>query len=418
MASNGVIHQDSVVDYMDKFYRLFWIDFAGVRRCRVVTRKVYEEARETGLGLISCVQALPVYGDVVVKSSGYSVTGVVRLIPVKAYTTDTTHCEYNKYGAFCVTEMMDSLGEHGKVFDCCPRAILKKCVQQLASEMQLALKVGFEHEFNLLKSEDGTPIDDSVYCQGNAFNDASQVLYRMVNTMESCGTQVYQFHAESAPGQFEIATGPYEAIEACDRALLSKDVIQTTAAKFGMKATFVPKLMAMQAGNGGHIHFSINNEIGNITGSESSKHGMSEHACYFVAGILHYLPALCVFLLPSVNSYERMNVGVWSGVFQIWGYENKEAPIRLILPPGGEQKVNVEIKAFDGTTNPYVGVAVLIVAGLAELKGKMQLAEPVDCDPGDMSQEQREEKEIKLLPSNLTEAIQAFESDTDSAQVL
>eukprot|EP01024_Parvocaulis_polyphysoides_P076042 TRINITY_DN9856_c0_g2_i2.p1 TRINITY_DN9856_c0_g2~~TRINITY_DN9856_c0_g2_i2.p1 ORF type:complete len:503 (-),score=63.61 TRINITY_DN9856_c0_g2_i2:700-2049(-) len=400
--------QSNGIESQNNFYRLFWCDFAGIRRCRVINSRVYDgDAQSVGLGLVSCVMALPVWGDAVAPDSGFGPAGVVRLRPVKNYNTSS------KYGIFCITEMTQDSGEYKTAFSCCPRSILRNCENILQQTAGLQLKLGFEHEFNLLNKKDLLPIDDSVYCQATSFNDASQVVFDMVNKLEEAGTGVYQFHAESSSGQFEIATGPFQALEACDRCLLSKDIIWNVANSHDLKATFLPKLFEQQAGNGGHIHFSINNEEeGNVTGDKTSPHFLSEIGSQFIAGILHYLPSLCVFILPSVNSYERAKIGVWSGAFQIWGYENKEAPIRLVVPPGGEKFVHVEIKAFDASTNPYIGVACIIVAGLAGINDKMSLVDPTDFDPGSLSVEEQNKRGFKLLPSSLEEAIQAFEEDT------
>eukprot|EP01023_Acetabularia_acetabulum_P035373 TRINITY_DN3342_c0_g1_i1.p1 TRINITY_DN3342_c0_g1~~TRINITY_DN3342_c0_g1_i1.p1 ORF type:complete len:450 (-),score=90.25 TRINITY_DN3342_c0_g1_i1:487-1836(-) len=409
-----MVPQQNGTESSNDFVRLFWCDFAGVRRCRVVTYKVYKgDVGDMGLGLVECVMALPVWGDVVAPNSGYSVTGVVRLLPDKIYHNSS------KEGAFCVTNLMTSVGANKTTFKCCPRSILKQCEGVLKQQTGLSLRVGFEHEFNLLNKQDLSPIDHSVYCQATAFSDASQVLFDMVNGLEQVGTGVYQFHAESASGQYEIATDAFGALEACDRCLLSKDIISNVANSHQKKATFIPKLFEMQAGNGGHIHFSLNTDEGeNVTGDGSSGSQLSEVGSQFVAGVLHYLPSLCVFLLPSVNSYERMQAGCWSGAFQIWGHENKEAPIRVIVPPKGHDFVHVEIKACDASTNPYIGVACVIAAGLAGISAKMELPAETDFDPGCLSVEECNKRGYKQLPSSLQEAIDVFEQDEQFQQIV
>lgn len=53
-----------------------------------------------------------------------------------------------------------------------------------------------------------------------------------------------------------------------------------------------------------------------------------------------------------------------AGAYQCWGYDNREVPLRVCCPRGGPQSTNAEYKSFDGTTNPYIGLAALLAAGM------------------------------------------------------
>jgi glutamine synthetase len=53
-------------------------------------------------------------------------------------------------------------------------------------------------------------VDNQPYCHSTAFDAVAPVLDAMVEALESCGVEVLQYHAESAPGQFEIATGHFQ----------------------------------------------------------------------------------------------------------------------------------------------------------------------------------------------------------------
>ena len=53
----------------------------------------------------------------------------------------------------------------------------------------------------------------------------------MVSTLEAMDIGVLQWHAESAPGQFEISTQFYGALEAADKLLLSREAIVAVARK-------------------------------------------------------------------------------------------------------------------------------------------------------------------------------------------
>ena len=54
----------------------------------------------------------------------------------------------------------------------------------------------------------------------------------------------------------------------------------------------------------------------------------------FTAGVLAHLPGLLAIAAPSVASYLRLVPSYWAAPFQVWGVENREAALRLIVPPG------------------------------------------------------------------------------------
>ena len=64
-------------------------------------------------------------------------------------------------------------------------------------------------------------------------------------------------HPYAGPGQFEVATAPAEALAAADALLFSREGVAAVAAKHGLVASFLPKLLPGAAGSGQHLHFSI-----------------------------------------------------------------------------------------------------------------------------------------------------------------
>jgi len=100
-----------------------------------------------------------------------------------------------------------------------------------------------------------------------------------------------------------------------------------------------------------------------------------------MAGILKYYDALVHFLCPSPNSIRRMQGQQFVGCYQVWGVENKEAPIRLINPlRENEGCKHFEIKSFDHTSNFYFAMACIIVYGLQGLKDSLGLPPPYNED--------------------------------------
>ena len=113
--------------------------------------------------------------------------------------------------------------------------------------------------------------------------------------------------------------------------------------------------------------------------------GLSELARSFIAGVLAHLPGLCGLTAPSFNSYHRIVPGYWAGAFACWGYDNREAPVRVASTFRGaeEASTNAELKACDATCNPYLALGGLIAAGLDGIERGLELPEPVERRPGD-----------------------------------
>ena len=78
-------------------------------------------------------------------------------------------------------------------------------------------------------------------------------------------------------------------------------------------------------------------------------------------------------------SYDRLQPNTWSGAYLCWGNENREAPLRAASPPGTPDGLvsNFEIKSFDGSANPYLGLAAIVAAGIDGLRRHLSLPEPV-----------------------------------------
>jgi glutamine synthetase len=129
--------------------------------------------------------------------------------------------------------------------------------------------------------------------------------------------------------------------------------------------------------------------------------------------VLEHLPGLCGLTAPSFNSYHRIVPGYWAGAFACWGYDNREAPVRVASTFRGaeEASTNAELKACDSTGNPYLAVGGLIAAGLRGIERRLELPEPVDVDPGTLGEEERARRGIAPLPATQAEALDALEAD-------
>ncbi|TYI90019.1 hypothetical protein E1A91_D03G094100v1 [Gossypium mustelinum] len=148
---------------------------------------------------------------------------------------------------------------------------------------------------------------------------------------QSLGISVYShntdMHAEAGNGQYEMALGYTACTYATDNLIFMREVVRAIANKHGLLATFVPKYALDDIGSGSHVHLSLWQNGQNVfqASDASSQHGMSKVGEEFMAGVLDHLPSIFAFTAPLSNSYDRIQPNTWSGAYQCWGKENREA---------------------------------------------------------------------------------------------
>jgi glutamine synthetase len=197
--------------------------------------------------------------------------------------------------------------------------------------------------------------------------------------------------------------------------VLVRETIRAVAAGFGLVASLAPKPWPDQAGNGGHIHFSLW-DLGqerNLFHDPDGRFGLSGKAERFIAGVLAHLPGLLALAAPSFNSYQRLLPQHWSSAFVCWGPDNREASVRVPSTFWGmeHESTNLEFKPTDASSNPYLAFGGLIAAGLDGLERELRPPPPIDVDPATLSDDEREDRGAVRYPTTLGEAVKALESD-------
>jgi glutamine synthetase len=76
-----------------------------------------------------------------------------------------------------------------------------------------------------------------------------------------------------------------------------------------------------------------------------------------------------------------------------------------------EASTNVELKAADASSNPWLAVGGLIAAGLDGLERGLEPPEPVEVDPATLSEDERARLGIATVPSTQAEALDALAGD-------
>jgi glutamine synthetase len=208
-------------------------------------------------------------------------------------------------------------------------------------------------------------------------------------------------------------------LRAADNVLIVRETVHGIARQHGVVASFAAKPFLDQAGSGAHIHFSLwgvpgsPRPGGNLLYDPQGRGGISELGYQFIGGVMAHLPALLALTCASPNSYRRLLPHFWSSAYTAYGFDNREAAIRIPSPFWGREaeSTNFELKPADHSGNPYLALGGLIAAGLDGIRRNLDPGEPVDVDPGNYSDEERERREIKRLPQSLGAALEALEAD-------
>ena len=254
--------------------------------------------------------------------------------------------------------LTDHVGPDGEPAPVCQRSFLKRMEARLA-ERGLTLRAAFENEFSLADARDG---DTCPSTPGSASRRSPRPPRRTTPTHSSRagGSAASRWSSttrSSATASRRSRPAHAPALQAADEQLLVRETIRGVATQQGLVASLAPKPWPDNAGNGAHVHFSLWEGDRNRFYDGRRLSGLARA---FIAGVLAHLPGLCGLTAPSFNSYHRIVPGHWAGAFGCWGFDNREAPVRVASPFRGveEASTNAELKACDAAatrTWPWAG---------------------------------------------------------------
>jgi len=384
-------------DRQIRFVRLLWCDNGNVIRGKAFHINTFDDHREHGIGISIGQQGVPATVDAVAPDSGLGPVGEVWLKP------DWETLAMLPYSPGHARVMAD-LTLHGEPWPLCPRAFLRRMMAR-AEAMGLHIKAAFESEFYLLRrGEAGTwvPADTTAFAMSLAMDRHQPVIDDIAEALLSQGVPVERYYPESGPGQQELSVRYGSPLEAADRQITYRETVRGVALRHGLIASFLPKIFTDAAGSGCHLNLSLWRDDENLV---PGRDGLSPIARQFVAGMLHHLPALMAITAPIPNSYRRLQPHYWSGAFRCWGYDNREAAIRIPGNPAPPTPTRLELKTLDGAANPYLALGAAIAAGLDGITHAREPGCPLAQDPGLLSDDERQQQGIDRLPQTLGEAI-------------
>lgn len=312
----------------------------------------------------------------------------------------------------------------GKPFIGDPRYILKKQIQKMNAMGISTFNVGFEPEFYLFRlEEDGSPslkyTDKASYFDLSPFDGGEEIRREISLTLEKMGFILQTAHHEVGPGQNEITFKYDDVLSACDRVLTYKQAVKVIARKRGYLASFMPKPLNGQAGNGMHTNCSLFDDKGhNLFFDETGDLKLSLLCRKWITGILHHCRDLALLTNPIVNSYKRLVSGFEAPVYACWSDANRSALIRIPAIRG--LSTRTELRNVDPCVNPYLALAGILACGLEGIANteEKDLIPSITDNLFALSDDEISGRNIIHLPETLHEAIVEFKKSAILKDVL
>ena len=393
-----------------KFIRVLWCDNANVIRGKAIHIDALPRHMKYGVSLSAAQQAIPVMTDAVAPGSDLGPVGEVWLRPDWSTLTVLPYAPSH-------ARVLGDMTKDGEPWPWCSRQFLKRMIQSAAA-LDIEVMAAFEPEFYLLQVEGDRiiPADETVFAASLSMDIQRAVIDAIAEALIAQNIPVEQYYPESGPGQQEITVRYTHALQAADQHIALRETVRAIARQHGLRASFVAKIFESCAGSGCHLHLSLwrngQNQI------PDGKGGISPIARSFIAGILEHLPALMAISTPSCNSYRRIRPHSWSGAFRAWGWDNREAAVRIPSNPEWPSPTQIELKTVDGSANPYLALGSVIAAGLEGIRRDLNPAAPVAVDPGLLTDEERTAHGIIPLPADLQTALEHLRQNSSLLEAL
>lgn len=333
-----------------KFIRLSFIDLDGRQKNLSVMAEGLENVVKNGVVFDGAVSGFN-------KKAG----GDLRLFP----DISTIHILPWRPQHGRVARFLCSIKDvNGKNVDFDTRNILQKTLTELKS-LDISCDLGTDSEFYLFKTdEEGNPTkkthDNAGYFDIAPLDKGENVRREICLCLEEMGIQPLSSHHEKGPGQNEINFIRTHALEACDNYAIFKSVVKAIASRNGLFASFMPKPLEKESGNG----LAVNIELMKNRKSLFDSGELTSEADSFIAGVLNRAAETALFFNSLPNSYERL------GKF--------DAPDKIEFSMSDRCKFmrfaykyntkRLEFRSPDNACNLYLVTALMLKTGIEGIK--------------------------------------------------
>ncbi len=303
----------------------------------------------------------------------------------------------------------------GEPLALCPRGALARAVdgwRAIGYEPQL----GFELELYLMQRADGswrTAGGESHRVYGVGLGgDPTGLSLEFFDLVEAMGLGLEGVLTEFSPGQIEVNLSYGPALDAADRAVLTKEMTREVAASRGFLATYMGRPDAMSVGSGLHINVSFVPIAGGANALEdpAQPDGLSTLARQAIGGLLAQHEAVAGLSAPTINSYTRLVPGLIAGYWANWGLDNRFSTYRVPAERGSATRIENRVPC--GSASPYLAAAATLNAAL------LGVVDGRDCGDPQIGDADAAPNTDRHTPHSLAEALDAIEADTVLAEAM
>lgn len=164
--------------------------------------------------------------------------------------------------------------------------------------------------------------------------------------------------SEYAQGQFELTLRYRDLARAADDIMLAKQILRSTARRFGMRTCFMPKPFAGRSGSGMHLHLSLTDpkDGGNLFADQQG--ATSALMLQAIGGVRAAMADTMLVLGPTLNSWRRLSGAIYSPASNSWGRDDRNVALRI--PGGSPATRHFEHRVAGVDANPYLVAAVTL----------------------------------------------------------
>lgn len=328
----------------------------------------------------------------------------------------------------------------GKPLESSPEYVLRKAHELFKAETGCTFKALAELEYYVISErEDAFPgVDQKGYHASEPFAKWENLRREALVLIAKAGGKIKYGHSEVGCfmtedklfEQHEIEFLPVPAEEAIDTLIISKWIVRMLGYQYGVEISFAPKITVGKAGSGLHIHMMAEKDGCNLM-IENGK--LSPLARKMIAGILDVADALTAFGNSIPTSYLRLVPHQEAPTNVCWGDRNRSVVIRVPLgwtsgahqmisdanpqdtkfKPESVNKQTFEFRVPDGSADPYLLLAGLIISSLHGIKrpDALELAEKLYVDVNIFKPEFKDKlATLKQLPASCYESAEALDA--------
>lgn len=314
---------------------------------------------------------------------------------------------------------------NGAPLELSPRAALRRSVEAWRA-LGYEPMLGYEMEFYVVRADAAAPggyvplerpshrvygvghggdiYDDSRSASGRG----DSLMFEIFDAAEHSELDLEGVSAEFSPAQMELNMKYGLALDAADRAFISKDMLREIADRRGLGVTFMGRPVGGPfTGNGLHINFSLSPVGGtrNAFDDPAGEHGLSALARQCLGGLIAHHEGIALMSAPTVNSYKRLLPGIIAGYWANWGLDNRISTYRVPGERGAATRIENRMPC--GSANVYLAAAAMLEAA------RLGVVNGLDCGAPQEGNGDVEPNTDRHTPHSLAEAIAAFEADAE-----